>query len=194
MKTAKALTAALIAGGTLFGAQQALAYNAGDFFARIDATRVESTSSGTFDTERSFTGALGWMFADKFGVEFNTVGQRQDLDFTYGGNDATLKYRPFSLLAQFYPLGGTGAQVQPYIGAGATYTRFSDRDLPGGARVDSNSWDPTAQLGVDYFLTDWIAINGNVQYTSLRPDVDNGIRDDIKIDPLTIGAGVTFRF
>ncbi|ANF58687.1 OmpW/AlkL family protein [Halotalea alkalilenta] len=192
MKSVKILSAAIIAGTATFGAQQALAYNSGDFFARLDATRTTSTASGDFDDQRSFTGALGWMFADKFGVEFNTVGQRQDLEFSRNGQDQSAKYRPYSLLAQWYPLGGTGAQVQPYVGAGVTYTQFDDRSLAGGGSIDSDSWNGTAQLGLDYFLTSWLAVNGNVQYTDMSIKGSQGMKQDF--DPLTVGAGLTFRF
>ncbi|MGJ8514474.1 OmpW/AlkL family protein [Carnimonas bestiolae] len=192
MKTVKVLTAALIASGTVLGASQAMAYGTlGDFYVRADAIRTEALSSG--DTNRGFAGALGWKFTDKVGVEFNAPTKKLDYESSSNGKDANAKYQQYSLLAQYYPLGGDASQIQPYVGVGASYTKFSDRGLSNsGGELESDSWDPTAQLGLDYYLTSWLAANVNVQYTHLKVKGDDGFSS--KYDPLRVGAGLTFRF
>ncbi|WP_025732667.1 OmpW/AlkL family protein [Carnimonas nigrificans] len=192
MKTVKILTAALIASGTVLGASQAMAYGTlGDFYVRADATRTEAASNGK--TDRGFAGALGWKFTDNFGVEFNAPTSKTDYKSTSNGIKANAKYMQYSLLGQYYPLGGEPSQVQPYVGLGASYTKFTDRGMgaPNG-KLESDSWDPTAQLGLDYYLTSWLAANVNVQYTHMKVKGDSGF--DSKYNPIRVGAGLTFRF
>lgn len=193
MKTAKVLTAALIAGGTVLGAQQAMAYGTlGDFYVRANTTSTVGISSGGHQNH-AFAGALGWKFTDKFGVEFNMPTKK--IDYTsksYGGNGGVnAKYTTYTLLGQYYPLGGEASQVQPYGGVGATYTRFDDRGQ-GSTKLDSDNWAPTVQLGVDYYLTSWLAANANVQFTPNKVKGTNGYDRDF--NPLRVGAGLTFRF
>lgn len=202
MKTVKVLAAAIIAGSAITGAQQAMAYTAGDTYFRADFTRTNATGNQTSNIgeygskdlgqDRSSSASLGWLMADKFGFEFNSSTESLELgngskDFDKGAS----KYHPYTLTANWFPLGGTGAQVQPYMGVGASFVQFSRRAESG--LDDNHKWAPTAQAGVDFFLTKWLAVNGYAQYTHLRVDANQG-QDKLKIDPLTIGAGLTFRF
>lgn len=201
MKTVKVLAAAIIAGSAITGAQQAMAYTAGDMYFRADFTRTNATGNaistkGDRDArdlgqDRSSSASLGWMMADKFGFEFNTTTESLVLGNGSKDLDRGSKYHPYTLTANWFPLGGTGAQVQPYMGVGASFVKFTRRAENG---LDDNSkWAPTAQAGVDYFLTKWLAVNGYAQFTHLRVDANDGA-EKLKIDPLTIGAGLTFRF
>lgn len=191
MKLAKVLSATLLAGTAAFAAQSALAYGQGDVFVRGDVTKNTATGSGKIDDTHSWSGAVGYMPMDQLGVELNTGGrERYDTD-----NNGSFKARPYNLLAQYYPLGGTDAKVQPYVGAGVNYTTFSNRSLGNGnGRIDSDTWGWVGQVGVDLNITENWAVNGFAQYTDLDVDVNNGSRSDFEINPLTIGGGVTFRF
>ena len=204
MKSVKVLAAALLAGSAVIGTQQAMAYTAGDLYFRGDFTRTDTTgkavnkadSSDRFDlgTDRSSSAALGWLVADKFGFEFNSSTESLRLrNGTKGDNGFGSKYHPYTLVANWFPLGGTGAQVQPYLGVGASYYVFSRR---ADDQMPQHKWAPTAQAGVDFFLTKWLAVNGYVQYSHLRVDNEASGADqyEYKIDPLTVGAGLTFRF
>ena len=200
MKSVNVLAAAVIAGSALIGTQQAMAYTAGDLYFRGDFTRTNTTGKAVdkstnehsdLGTDRSSSAALGWVVADKFGFEFNSTTESLRLgNGVKGDNGSGSKYHPYTLVANWFPLGGTGAQVQPYVGVGASYYTFSRRaedDLP------KDKWAPTAQAGVDFFLTKWLAVNGYVQYSRLRVDTTDDATE-YKIDPLTVGAGLTFRF
>ncbi|WP_027704947.1 OmpW/AlkL family protein [Zymobacter palmae] len=205
MKSVNVLAAAILAGSALIGTQQAMAYTAGDLYFRGDFTRTDTTGKAAakdgqgerldLGTDRSSSAALGWVIADKFGVEFNSSTESLRLGNGVKGDDGALgsKYHPYTLVANWFPLGGTGSQVQPYVGVGASYYTFSNRAAD---NLPKDKWAPTAQAGVDFFLTKWLAVNGYVQYSRLRVD-DQGTGADqyeYKIDPLTVGAGLTFRF
>ena len=207
MKSINVLAAAIIAGSAVIGTQQAMAYTAGDLYFRGDFTRTNTTGKAVpkdgrgerldLGTDRSSSAALGWVVADKFGFEFNST--TESLRFGNGTkNDSTSnpKYHPYTFVANWFPLGGTGAQVQPYVGIGASYYKFTQRSDGGSDLLKSSKWAPTAQAGVDFFLTKWLAVNGYVQYSRLRMDEQDAGSDayEYKIDPLTVGAGLTFRF
>jgi outer membrane protein len=85
--------------------------------------------------------------------------------------------------------------VQPYVGAGLNYTRFTGETFQ-GLDVD-HSYGTVGQLGIDLAVTRNFMLNGFVNYADVDPDVSlDGVGDlgSAKIDPLTIGGGVTFRF
>ena len=207
MKSINVLAAAIIAGSAVIGTQQAMAYTAGDLYFRGDFTRTNTTGKASpkqddsgereridLGTDRSSSAALGWVVADKFGFEFNSTTESLRLgNGTEGDANDGSKYHPYTLVANWFPLGGTGAQVQPYVGVGASYYTFSRR---AGDDMPNHKWAPTAQAGVDFFLTKWLAVNGYVQYSRLRVDDTNSGANqyEYKIDPLTVGAGLTFRF
>ncbi|WP_414501813.1 OmpW/AlkL family protein [Zymobacter sp. IVIA_5232.4 C2] len=202
MKSVNVLAAAILAGSAVIGTQQAMAYTAGDLYFRGDFTRTNTTGKGEakdgtsstrldLGTDRSSSAALGWVVADKFGFEFNSSTESLRLGNGAKGDSANgSKYHPYTLVANWFPLGGTGAQVQPYVGIGASYYAFSNRAAD---NLPKDKWAPTAQAGVDFFLTKWLAVNGYVQYSRLRVDTENDA-SEYKIDPLTVGAGLTFRF
>ncbi|RKQ96322.1 outer membrane protein [Kushneria sinocarnis] len=188
MKMSRILTATIVAGSCAFAAQSALAYGQGDVFVRGDVTKSEPTGTGAYDSDHGWTGAIGVMPFDKIGVELNT-SNRAKYD---GDNGGHFKARPYSLLAQYYPLGGTDATVQPYVGAGATYMRFNGADLNDRSGVDDSNWGWTGQVGVDMQVTDHWAVNGFAQYTDIDVDYSGG--GDDKLNPVTVGGGITYRF
>ncbi|WP_106478632.1 OmpW/AlkL family protein [Phytohalomonas tamaricis] len=190
MKLTKVLSATLLAGTAAFAAQSALAYGQGDVFVRGDVTKNTATGTGNIDDTHSWSGAVGYMPMDQVGVELSTGGrERYDID-----DNGSFKARPYNLVAQYYPLGGTDAKVQPYVGGGVNYTKFSSQRLNDGAKLDSDTWSWVGQVGVDLNVTQNWAINGFAQYTDLDSDVNNSGRNNININPLTIGGGVSFRF
>ncbi|MGJ8525527.1 hypothetical protein LMG33818_001255 [Halomonadaceae bacterium LMG 33818] len=194
MKTAKVLTAALVAGGAILGAQQAMAYgNLGDFYVRGNYIKTAPLSHAK--NSHSWAAALGWKFTDKFGVEFNAPWQKQNFHSRFGGKSVNAKYEAYTLLGQYYPLGGDASQVQPYIGVGATYFDVTHRgQLHNGinGKLESSIWSPTAQVGLDYYLTSWLAANVNVQYSPNKMKGNFGYNR--YFNPLRVGAGLTFRF
>lgn len=203
MKTTKLITAAAIAGSCMFAAQSALAYSAGDFFVRggIAKTDTRSDNGNVGDAdlsissaERGFSYGLGYLFHDNIGVELSGT-EKVEHDLAVNGSGAgTVDRMPINLMVNYYPLGGLDSRVQPYVGAGLNYTRFSGESLEG---LDvRRSYGAIGQVGIDLAVTDNVMLNGFANYA----DVDGDIRIDgtevgsAKVDPLTIGGGVTFRF
>ncbi|MFC3283134.1 OmpW/AlkL family protein [Litchfieldella rifensis] len=203
MSKIKWISAAVIAGSCVFATQAAMAYgySAGDFFVRGGIAKVNPESDNgealgqdlDISDENGFTYGLGYLFHDKFGVELNGSESFQH-DVSLGGADlGTVDRIPVNLMVNYYPLGGLDARVQPYVGAGLNYTNISGEPADIDAR---RSFGAVGQVGLDLAVTENVMLNGFANYA----DVDSDLRrngDQIgtaKIDPMTIGGGVTFRF
>ncbi|WFE71623.1 OmpW family outer membrane protein [Halomonas sp. M1] len=204
MSKIKLMTAAVISAGTLMASQAALAYGAGDTFVRIGVAQTD-TGSGNGDvlgadlnvqSARGFTFGAGYLFADKVGVELNSSEKfEHDLNITPGGDIGSVDRMPVNLLVNYYPMGGLDSKVQPYVGAGLNYTRFSGESTTPDVSVDS-SYGVIGQAGVDLAVTQNIMLNGYVSYADVSADINAGGNTvgKVDIDPVTIGGGVTYRF
>ncbi len=205
MHKTKLFSAALVAAGSLFATQSALAYGAGDFFVRggIAKTDVKSDNGSAagqdldISDENGFYYGVGYIFHDKLGLELSgTEKFEHDLALENAGGIGSADRMPVNLMLNFYPLGGTDNKVQPYIGAGVNYTRFSGEDtVLNDVQID-DSWGATGQIGVDLAITDNLMLNGFANYADVDADIDlNGNRvGEAEVDPVTIGGGVTLRF
>ncbi|WP_192034766.1 OmpW family outer membrane protein [Halomonas sp. YLGW01] len=201
MRKATLFSAALIATTGLAATQTALAYQAGDVFVRGGIAQVEPTSDNgnvagselDVSDENGFTYGLGYLFSDKVGVELNgSEAFEHDLSLN-GSGIGSVDRMPVNLYANYYPLGGTGGKVQPYVGVGVNYTDYSN--APSGLSID-DSWGATGQIGVDLALTDYLLLNGSVSYADVEADVSSGSTSlgTGDVDPVTIGGGITLRF
>lgn len=199
------LFAAGLAAAAFTASSQALAYGAGDFFTRFGVAKVSPKSdNGTLagnlavdvedDTRFAFT--LGYRFHDKFGVEL-LAAEPFKHDIKLGGeNLASTKHLPPTLTLQYYPLGGTEAYVQPYVGVGVNYTRFSSEEsVLGDLELDS-SWGAAGQVGIDLLINDNWALNASAWYIDLETDasLDGTDIGTVKIDPWVIMGGLSYRF
>ncbi|WP_148254597.1 OmpW/AlkL family protein [Aidingimonas lacisalsi] len=202
MSKLKFMTAAVIAGSCLFAAQSALAYSAGDIFVRGGVAKSEPHDSDngdiggselTIKDETGFTYGLGYLFTDKVGVELGG-SEKFEHDLRLSGSDAgSVDRMPVNLMMNYYPLGGVDSRVQPYVGAGLNYTRFSGE--PGNLDAES-SYGAVGQVGVDLAITDNVMLNGFANYADVDADIEqNGNKvGNAEVDPVTIGGGVTVRF
>lgn len=198
------LVAGLVASG------QVLAYGAGDLFTRVGVAKVAPKSdNGTLDTalgdlavdvrsEADFAFTLGYRFHDKLGVELlAALPFKHDIHLN-GGNIASTKHLPPTLTVQYYPLGGTEARIQPYVGAGVNYTRFSSErvDIDGIDLNLDSSWGAAGQLGIDLLIDDHWSLNAAAWYIDL--DTDASLNGDpvgkVSIDPWVVMAGIGYRF
>src|SRR5690554_4840892 len=208
--TLPTLFAAGLAAAAFTASTQALAYGAGDFFTRFGVAKVSPKSdNGTLagnlavdvedDTRFAFT--LGYRFHDKFGIELLAAEQFKH-DFTLTSGDTAIggstKHLPPTLTLQYYPLGGTEAYVQPYVGVGVNYTRFSSEKVGiEEAELDlDSSWGAAGQVGVDLLINDNWALNASAWYIDLETDASLGGADigTVKIDPWVIMGGLSYRF
>lgn len=198
MSNMKLISAAVITAGFALASQAALAYNAGDVFVRGGVAQTDTGSGNgnlngdslNVQSARGFTFGAGYLFTDKVGVELNSSEKfEHDLNTSALG-DASVDRLPVNLLVNYYPMGGLDSRVQPYVGAGLNYTRFSGE--PSGVNVDE-SYGAIGQVGVDLAVTDNIMLNGYASYADVSADIKGG-GGEIDIEPVTIGGGVTYRF
>ena len=208
------LLAAGLAAAAFTTSTQALAYGAGDFFTRLGVAKVApksdngelnlaglDSSLSSYDVnvedDTGFAFTLGYRFHDKVGVELLAALPFKH-DFQVDGvTGGSTKHLPPTLTVQYYPLGGTAALVQPYVGVGVNYTRFSSEKTDIGLDLDlSSSWGAAGQVGVDLLINDNWALNAAAWYIDIDTDakiegVDVGT---IKIDPLVVMGGISYRF
>ncbi|MEA2119910.1 OmpW/AlkL family protein [Halovibrio sp. HP20-50] len=194
-----------IAAAAMMTSSQAFAYGAGDFFTRVGIAKVDPKSDNgevlgadvNVDAESNFAFTLGYRFHDKMGVELlAALPFKHDLQVE-GVTDGSTKHLPPTLTLQYYPLGGTEARVQPYIGAGINYTRFSDEKTDIGASLElDDSWGAAGQVGVDLLIDDNWALNAAAWYIDIDSDAKVGGADagTVEIDPVVVMAGLSYRF
>ncbi|MGQ4880458.1 OmpW/AlkL family protein [Billgrantia sp. LNSP4103-1] len=197
MKPIRLIPVVALAAGSVFASQAALAYNAGDGFVRGGFAKSDTRSDngivdGISSGETGFTYGAGFLFHDKVGVELNG-SEKIEHDVSLGGGTNTIDRMPVNLLVNYYPLGGLDSKVQPYVGAGLNYTRFSGEPENVSAR---RSFGAVGQVGIDLAITDNFMLNGFANYADVDSDisVDGSEIGEAKVDPMTIGGGVTFRF
>lgn len=202
----KSVLFTLIATGALLISGQVMAYGTGDYFTRVGVAKVapksdNGTLAGTLDTEvqddNGFAFTLGYRVHDKLGIEL-LAAEPFEHDIELDGNGlASTQHLPPTLTLQYYPLGGTSSRVQPYLGAGVNYTRFSDEhtDGLGDLELDS-SWGASAQLGVDLLINEHWALNAAAWYLDIDTDasLDGNDIGEVEIDPMVFMGGLSFRF
>ncbi len=97
---------------------------------------------------------------------------------------------PPSLLLQYHFT--NFGQVKPYVGAGINLTHFGKNDSYGGPAVDKYSIGYAAQVGADYMIDKHWGVNLDVKYVQIGTNV-NGV-GELKLNPVTAGVGVTYKF
>ncbi|MGM0834393.1 outer membrane beta-barrel protein [Halomonas qinghailakensis] len=200
------LVATGLAAATLMASGQVLAYGAGDFFTRVGVAKVEPTSDngslagGAFAVDvqdkTDFAFTLGYRFHDKVGIELLAALPFEHDIALNGDNLASTKHLPPTLTLQYYPLGGTEARVQPYVGAGINYTFFSDEELAIGELELDDSWGAAAQVGIDLLIDENWALNAAAWYIDIDTDatVNGAAAGTVEIDPLVVMGGLSYRF
>lgn len=92
---------------------------------------------------------------------------------------------------------------QPYVGVGANYTRFYDKELPASGPVTGISYDDSLggalQAGFDYKLDSHWSLNVDVRKVWISSDVTiaaGATQIDAKVDvnPLILTVGTGYRF
>ncbi|MFC7413141.1 OmpW/AlkL family protein [Larsenimonas suaedae] len=211
MKIGSIVPALAVTIGAAVVSQPVMAYGQGDLYTRVGVAKVSPKSdNGNFnelapgsdldvDDESGFAFTLGYRFLDKWGVEL-LAAERFEHDINLNGDKVgSTKHLPPTLTLQYYPLGGTDARVQPYVGAGVNYTRFSSEKLEGGDLDMDDSWGYAAQVGVDLLVNEHWAFNAAAWYLDIDSDTTATIGGQsydttVNIDPIVVMGGVSYRF
>ncbi len=202
MSKMKLITAAIVSASAFMASQAAMAYEAGDVFVRGGVAQTDTGSGNgnvggadlNVQSARGFTYGAGYLFSDKVGVELNSSEKFEHDLSAAGASGGSVDRLPVNLLVNYYPLGGLDSKVQPYVGVGLNYTRFSSE--PTGFSIDE-SYGAIGQAGVDLAVTENIMLNGYVSYTDVKPDINlvgAGRVGEVDIEPVTVGGGITYRF
>lgn len=129
-------------------------------------------------------------------TSLRTESREFDRDLPNGTRErlGSLELLPVTVTVQYRPKLGGG--IQPYAGAGANLTVAWEKSgvldsLDVGAHLG-----PALQAGVDFGLGGAALLNFDLRWNTLTTDITDGDTPyaKVKIDPITLGIGVGFRF
>ncbi|MBN8521650.1 MAG: OmpW family protein [Alphaproteobacteria bacterium] len=142
---------------------------------------------------------LTYFFTDHIAAELIAATSEHDVEAgTFDLGDAWILPPTLTLQYHFTP----DQKFSPYIGAGLNYSMFyGETDGAGFNNLDVDGGVGYAiQAGFDYWLNDHWGVNFDAKYVNLDVDVDVDLgtthldADDVGLDPIIIGAGVSYRF
>lgn len=138
---------------------------------------------------------LNWFFTKNLAVELLLSIPQEHKVTLNGASLGKVSHLPPALLVQYhYPVGQT---FRPYVGAGLNYTLFTDRKLDGGLKLETGSFGPAIQAGMDVALQGNWYFNVDVKKIWIDSDVTDGTGafvTHVDIDPLIVGAGIGYAF
>lgn len=122
-----------------------------------------------------------------------TYPQQHDMRLR-GQKIGKFKLTPLNVVMQygFRP----NATINPYVGVGVNYSRFSSVSLPDTMRMDHHSVGLALQVGADYRLSRQLSVNAGWRRVKIHTDIEaGGTRfTHLKIDPDLLSVGVAYRF
>jgi outer membrane protein len=146
-----------------------------------------------FTLEASLRRILGRSFAAELTIR--TESREVDSLFPAGEDRrlGSLELLPLNLFLQFRPRTG---RVRPYAGAGVSATFAWEKSGVLDSTDMKGSVGPALQLGADFTLSSSIMLNTDLKWNRTRVDLTNGGTrlTDIRLDPVSVGIGVGFRF
>jgi outer membrane protein len=169
----------------------------GDLVVRLRAINIDPDASSDIagldvDDKAAAEVGLTYFFRPQWAVDFGITTAEHDI--TLGGaRIGSTRILPINITGQYHFM--PGAKFRPYVGAGLNYTRFSDVEILGGAvDLDSDSFGPVVQAGVDWALSDKVVINFDVKKMWIRTDASGAASGGVDVDPWVYGIGVGFKF
>jgi outer membrane protein len=140
-----------------------------------------------------------YFFTDNIAAELIAATAKHSIDA--GNNDVGDTWiLPPTVTLQYHFM--PDQAFSPYIGAGINYSLFYGEDADAGfndLNVDGG-FGLALQAGFDYWLNDHWGVNLDIKYIDLDVDVDvdlgpTGLKaDDVELNPVILGAGVSYRF
>jgi len=230
-KTLIAATIACLAAGTA----PTIAHEAGDVIVRAGIVSVNPDASSDpvvlptvtlpngvdVDSNEQISLTLTYMFNQNFGLGVLAATPFEH-DITVedapGLKAGSTKHLPPTVTLQWFPMGGTGQNFQPYLGAGINYTTFFSEDTTsafndtvgsllgvGGPVRTTLSLDDSFGLGLeagfDLAINEKWMVNFAVWYLDIGTTADVGVPDlgatvsfDVDIDPWVYSLNIGYRF
>jgi len=137
-------------------------------------------------------------FSRVVGAELTVRTESREVDSLVPAGEArrlgSLELLPASLLLQLrLP---TGGKVHPYAGGGVNLTVAWEKSGALDSTDMAASVGPAVQVGTDWELSSRALLNLDLRWNTLTADLANGGTPltKLKVDPVSIGVGVGFRF
>jgi opacity protein-like surface antigen len=165
-------------------------------------TPFAGTTFGADSTKENFTygGSLAYMGANVVGFEVDFgytpeffESDNNDIDFIDDSNVTTL----MANLVIGAPIGGSGAQVRPYVVGGLGLLRTSVTSTEQFFDISNNDFGFDVGGGLYIFFNDNVGLRGDVRYFRTLQDPEEDSEFDIAVgsfDFWRATGGVTFRF
>ena len=177
-------------------------------FNQTGVATAGATGDGSFDTGWGAGAAAGYFFTDNLAMELAWDYRSNDndsIDFSDGANFSEGNYASniFFLNGYYHFDPIQQSKFRPYIGGGLGFIEEIDLDLEAGGTETSYSADGefAAQLiaGTSYAINGNWDINADVRYVrawgmDLKNEDGAGEIKDIDYDPVSVMAGVTYKF
>jgi outer membrane protein len=136
---------------------------------------------------------------DAFLVELAARTESREVTGPVGSGDhrlGSMEMIPLNLSLGWRPRGRSGADLQPYLGAGVDFTHVWEKS---GALDSTNpppSVGPLLQLGTDWLVAGRTAINLDVRWNAQTVEIRDFVAPtpSLPLDPLALGLGLTVRF
>ena len=140
-----------------------------------------------------------YLFAEHLGVELMAAWPfSHDVQIDgVSGDVASVDQLPPTLSLQYHF--NPNGRFRPYVGAGLSYTLFSNEETKGALDGNSlkldDSWGPAAQIGADIGINENWFVNLAVRYIDIDTDasLDGDDIGTIEIDPFIYQAQVGYR-
>ncbi|MFO7786812.1 MAG: OmpW family outer membrane protein [Halospina sp.] len=188
-------------------AAPALAYDKGDTIVRggiasvVPGGSYSSVADGAYniraDSDIQAGASISYMMTDNTSVNLLAATPfEHDIESRDLGTIGSTKHLPPTVTVSWFPLAGSGAAVEPYIGAGVNYTTFWDEESVLGNLSLDDSVGLAAQVGVDVPLDENWSVGAAAYYADIETDAEvdgNGI-GTVEIDPMIYRLHVGYSF
>ena len=191
--------AAILAAGSVNGAF-AQASGESPWMVRVRSVHLDSSNKDTTPLGLSINNKtfgevdITYFLSPNLAAELVLTTPQKQTVYANGSEIGSFKHLPPSLLLQYHFTDQQG--IKPYVGAGITYTHFSDVALPAEVSLDSHSWGLAFQAGLDIPLDRNWSINLDVKKAYIRSDVyvAGSSVGRLKLDPVLYSVGLGYRF
>lgn len=182
----------------------------GDIWLRGGATQVfpkgDNNSIVDVDDKLGFAFNVTYMFRDDWAVEvLAAMPFKHDIRTKGKTPVGSVQHLPPTISLQYHP--DIDGPFKPYVGAGLNITLFFDEEIDSaiglGPKLDLDtvSFGPAVQAGVDFFFDDRTFINLDIRWADIDSDAEvtggtGGTVDlgEVQIDPLIIGINFGWQF